>query len=312
MSQPRMHADEWAIDAGLVRRLLGGQFPHWAELPLEPVASAGTDNALYRLGADLCVRLPRIPSASEQLAKEQAWLPVVAGRVPLDVPEQLAVGGPAEGFPWSWSVVRWLDGDQADPVRLTDQRGSAEALAAFIRHLQALDASDGPEPGRHNASRGVPLARRDKRTREGVVSMAGLLDAEYEGHIWDADLAMYIWDTAIEAPMWDRPGRWIHGDLHPGNVLATNGRISGVIDFGCLGVGDPAYDVAAAWTLFDRTGRDHFRTALDVDDATWRRAHGWALSFGVMVFPYYRQTNPGLVEIGLHTIAQALADASAG
>ncbi len=300
MSQPTMHADEWPIDEELVRRLLAGQFPEWAELPLAPVPSAGTDNALYRLGGDLCVRIPRIPSASEQLAKEQAWLPVVAARVALDVPRQIAVGGPAGGFPWTWSILRWLDGDQADPSVLADQPGSAERLAGFVADLQSIDARNGPTPGRHNASRGVPLAARDPITRKGIAAMDGLIDGE---------LASRVWDDALAAPRWDRPGRWIHGDLHPANVLAQQGRISAVIDFGCLGVGDPACDLLAAWAVFDADGRDHFRAALDVDHATWRRGRGWALSFGAMVYPHYRTTNPTLAELAAAAITQSLLDA---
>lgn len=295
-----MHADEWPIDRPLVERLVAGQFPQWADLSLTPVASAGTDNALFRLGDDLSVRVPRIPSAAEQLAKEQTWLPTIAGRVTLDVPEQLAVGAPADEFPWTWSVLRWLDGDIADPDLLTDQPGSAERLAAFITELQAIDSVGGPAPGKHNASRGIPLADRDHITRRGIAAMDGLIDTE---------LATRVWDRALAGSEWERAGVWIHGDLHPANVLCRDGRISGVIDFGCLGVGDPAYDVSAAWTLFGPAGRERFRAALDVDEATWRRAHGWAVSFGVMVFPYYRDTNPGLVEIARFTVAQALADA---
>ena len=187
-------------------------------------------------------------------------------------------------------------------IVLADPRGSATALAGFISELQAIDASAGPLPGRHNASRGVPLVARDRITRDGIAAMEGLIDTH---------LATIVWEDALSAPVWDQPAVWIHGDLHPANVLHRNGRIEGVIDFGCLGVGDPAYDVSAAWTLFDPAGREHVRDVLDVDAATWRRARGWALSFGVMVFPYYRDTNPGLVEIAHFTITQALADVSA-
>jgi aminoglycoside phosphotransferase (APT) family kinase protein len=295
-----MHADEWLIDDELVRRLLAMQFPKWVDLPRTPVASAGTDNALFRLGDDLCLRIPRIPSAAEQLAKEQAWLPVLQGRFAIDIPDQVAVGEPTDGFPWTWSILRWLDGDTAEPTRLTDQHGSVQRLAGFIVELQTIDSSDGPAPGSHNAWRGAPLEKRDTITRKGISAMAGLLDV---------DLALRVWDDAIAAPGWQGPGTWLHGDLHPANVLCRHGRISAVIDFGCLGVGDPAYDLLAAWTLFDATGREQLRASLSCDDATWARALGWALSFGVMVFPYYRDTNPGLVRIARSTIDQVLADA---
>jgi aminoglycoside phosphotransferase (APT) family kinase protein len=293
MPAARMHADEVPIDAALVRRLIAAQFPQWADLPITPVPSAGTDNAIYRLGDGLAVRLPRIHSATAQIDKEAAWLPVLAPHLPLDVPVPLAVGVPGEGYPWRWSICRWLDGVNATLDQLADPVAAAITLAEFITALQAIDAGDGPPPGAHNFHRGVPLIRRDASTRAAIASLDGLIDTA---------AALAAWESALRAPAWDRPPVWIHGDLQAGNLLARQGRLSAVIDFGGLGVGDPACDLMVAWNLFPPDAREAFRAALAVDDAAWTRGRGWALSFGVIALPYYQHTNPGLAGIARQAI----------
>ncbi len=295
----RMHADEVETDASLVRRLLAAQFPAWAELPIERVLPAGTDNAIYRVGNDVSVRLPRIERATEALEKECEWLPRLAPLLPLPVPVPIARGEPGEGYPWRWAVCRWLEGENATPERLADPGQAALALAGFVSALRRVDATGGPGPGRHNAFRGAPLATRDDPTRAAIASLGSAVDAG----------AASAWDEALAAPEWDRPPTWIHGDLDSRNMLATQGRLSAVLDFGCLGVGDPAYDVMVAWKLLPAETRDLFRTALAVDDATWARACGLALSQALIALGYYTMdTNPVLVLEARRWLAEVLAD----
>jgi aminoglycoside phosphotransferase (APT) family kinase protein len=298
MTVGKMHADEIDTSVALVKRLLTAQFPQWADLPIEPVRSAGTDNALYRLGDDMIVRLPRIDWAVGQVAKEHQWLPRLASFLPLAIPIPLAKGEPGEGYPWHWSVYRWLEGENATFERLADPSQAATDLAQFIAALQRIDATGGPPPGPYNSSRGVPLATRDARTREAIATLRGTLDA---------DAMTAVWDAAIEAPAWPGSPVWLHGDLQSGNLLAVRGRLSAVIDFGCLGVGDPACDVMAAWLFLTAETRDVFRAVLQVDDATWARGRGWALSVGVIALPYYQDTNPVLAGINRRAILAALA-----
>jgi aminoglycoside phosphotransferase (APT) family kinase protein len=299
MTAGKMHIDEVDTGVPLVRSLLAAQFPQWAGLPVEPVHSAGTDNALYRFGEDRVVRLPRIRSAAGQVDKEHRWLPRLAPFLPLAIPIPLAKGEPGEGYPWHWSVYRWLDGENATIEHIADPQQAALDLAHFIIALQQIDAAGAPQPGPHNSSRGEPLAMRDARTRHAIAALRGALDA---------GPATAVWEAAVEAPAWHGPPVWLHGDLQAGNLLAVQGRISAVIDFGCLGVGDPACDVMAAWTYLSAHTRDTFRAALQVDDATWARGRGWALSFGLIALPYYQSTNPALARIAQRAIDEALAD----
>ncbi len=299
----KMHADEVDTDEELVRRLLLAQFPEWAALPIEAVASAGTDNALYRIGDELVARLPRINWAIGQVDKEHRWLPVLAPHLPLAIPVPLVKGEPEEGYPWHWSVCRWLDGENATTQQITDPVATARKLANFVVALQRVDPTGGPTPGGHNSSRGVPLATRDAATRAAIVEMAEMFDSE---------AMLDTWEASLDAPTWDKPPVWIHGDLQSGNLLVQDGRLSAVIDFGCLGVGDPACDVMAGWTLFQHESRDAFRTAIQVDDATWERGRGWALSTSAIALPYYKDTNPVLAGIAQNTITEVLADSRDG
>jgi aminoglycoside phosphotransferase (APT) family kinase protein len=295
--------DRVAIDGALVRRLLATQFPEWADLPLEPVASAGTDNALYRLGDELVVRLPRVHWAVEMVDKEFQWLPRLAPQLPLAIPVPIAKGTSGAGYPWHWTVCEWIDGENATTERIDDSDQMATDLAHFVAALQAIDASTAPRPGPHNVFRGVPLVMRDVSTRNAIAALAGMIDTH---------AATEVWEAALRTPAWDGPPVWIHGDLQSGNLLAVAGRLSAVIDFGCLGAGDPACDVMAAWLLFSAAARSVFRAALPVDDATWTRGCGWALSFGVGVISYYKDTNPVLGGIARHAIAEVLADQQRG
>ena len=292
-----MTAAEVVIDGSLVGRLLAAQFPHWADLPVEPVHSAGTDNAIYRLGEDMAVRLPRVRRATGQVEKEHRWLPTLAPLLPLAIPLPLAKGIPAEGYPWPWSVCRWLEGENATLERIADPRQAATELARFVAALQRIDPAGGPPPGAHNFFRGMPLAARDPLVRDAIASLHDTLDAA---------AVTAAWEAALQAPAWHGPPVWIHGDLHAGNLLARQGRLSAVIDFGGLGVGDPACDLIVAWNLLSAETRDVFRAALPVDDPTWARGRGWALSVSLIALPYYQSTNPVIVASARHTIDEVL------
>lgn len=299
----RLHADEVDTDVGLVRRLLATQFPAWAGLPVTPLASSGTDNAMYRLGETLVARLPRVERASGQVAKEHAWLPRLAPRLPLAIPEPLAKGAPGEGYPWAWSVYGWIEGVAATSEPFADPVAAARSLASFLTALWAIDASTGPPPGRHNFYRGQAITVRDQVTRAAIATMAGEIDA---------DLALEAWDGAMAAPPWTGPPVWVHGDVMPGNLIVAEGRLSAVIDFGGLGVGDPACDLMGAWSVFgDREARRAFRDAVAVDDATWARGRAWALHQGLMAAPYYRDTKPDFAAAAKRTIGAVLADIEA-
>jgi aminoglycoside phosphotransferase (APT) family kinase protein len=288
-----MHDDEVDTDADLVRRLLASQFPQWAALRIERVSSAGTDNAIYRLGDDLAVRLPRIHWAVDTVAKEQKWLPVLAPQLPLAVPVPVAAGEPDEEFPYPWGVVRWLPGELATVDRLEDPVDAARDLAAFVRALRSIDATGGPK---HH--RGQPVRLGDEMVRKGI---AGVRDEI------DADAVIAAWDRVMAAPDYEGPPVWFHGDLSYLNVLARNGKLTGVIDWGTCGVGDPAIDTLVAWSLFPPDARQAYRNALDVDDATWERGKGWVLT-GAFGIPYYRDTNPVLVSDKIRAIEAVLAD----
>jgi aminoglycoside phosphotransferase (APT) family kinase protein/RimJ/RimL family protein N-acetyltransferase len=290
----RMHVDEVETDADLVRGLLRDQHPQWAELPIERVPSAGTDNAMYRLGDDLAVRLPRIGWAVDNVAKEQRWLPVLAPQLSLAVPRPVAGGAPTEAFPYPWGVVEWLPGRMATLDVLGDPVQAARDLAAFVRALRSVDATGGP---RH--LRGAPLRHGDRMVRAGL---AGVQDEV------DVDALLAVWSDAVAAPEHSGPPTWFHGDLSHLNVLAVDGRVSGVIDWGTCGVGDPAIDLIVAWSLLPPgRAREAYREELGVDEAEWARGMGWVLT-GVFGIPYYRYTNPVLVADKRHAIQAVLAD----
>lgn len=290
----RMHADEADIDAPLVRRLVAAQFPRWADLPVDPVDSSGTDNAMFRLGGDMAVRLPRMEGAVENVAREQRWLPTLAPLLPVAIPAPLGRGVPTEDYPWSWSVFGWLDGENPVVDHVVEAGALATDLAGFITALRRVDTAGGPP-----ARRGVPLATRDAPTRAAIDDLHGLVDT---------DAATAAWEEALELPESTESTTWLHGDLSPGNVLTTRGRLSAVIDFGGVGVGDPTVDLVVAWNLLPADARPVFRAALEVDDDTWARGRGWALSIALIQLPYYRETNPVLAANSRHVIREVLAE----
>ncbi|MFE9960520.1 aminoglycoside phosphotransferase family protein [Micromonospora sp. NPDC005299] len=292
MSGGQMHKDEVRTDSALVQRLIAGQFPQWADRPVTRVPSGGTDNAIYRLGDELAVRLPRIEGAVKQVGFEHEWLPVLAKHLPVAVPQPCAVGRPADGYPWPWAVHRWVDGEHPTEGN-TDPRGFAADLGELVAGLGRADTA-----GARTGYRSGPLSGRDEYLREWTEAARGMVDV---------DAVLAIWENALAAPAWDGPPVWTHGDLLPGNVLVRHGRLGGLIDFGAAGVGDPACDAMAAWTLLDADSRDVFRETAGFDDATWARGKGWALTF-ISALTYYRETNPTMYALAQRAVGAVLSD----
>jgi len=259
--------DKSAITSALVSRLVAEQFPQWADLPVRPVAVDGWDNTTFRLGDDLSVRLPSGEQYVQQVGKEHRWLPVLAGHLPLPIPEPLAKGVPGCGFDRPWSVYRWLDGDIATAGRVSDVVRFAADLAELLAALYRADVAGGPPPGAHNFFRGGSLAFYDGQTRAAIAALGGEVDTEG---------ATAVWEAALHAP-WHGSPVWVHGDVATGNLLVRDGRLCAVIDFGCCAVGDPACDTVIAWTFLSGAARRLFRSSLPVDEGTWVRGRGWAL-----------------------------------
>ncbi len=282
---------EAEIDDELVWRLLAAQFPQWAGLPVRAVPSAGWDNVIYRLGTDLAVRLPRREIGARQVGKEHRWLPALAGRLPLAIPAVVGQGMPGEGYPWAWSVVTWLLGEVAAASPDLDMTAAALRLAGFVAALRAVDPAGGPASEFRR-----DLADCDRQVADAVNALGGVPYRE---------AAIRAWRRARAAPRWDGPAVWMHGDLHPANLLVTDGQLSGVLDFGLLAVGDPAVDLMVAWTSLSTPARRAFRAALPADEATWERGRGWALLHGLRCAAY-SAGNPTLGDIGRYTVSQVI------
>ncbi len=279
----RMHDDEIAIDVELVARLIAVQCPHWSDLALRPVEPWGTDNAIWRLGEDLVVRLPRIAWAKEQPAKEAKWLPTLASHLPVSIPEPVALGRPDCEYPFAWSVHRWVPGELAGPDTIRDRSAFADSMLDVIRGLRKAPIDGAPPP--HNRAR--PLAEYDESARQAISSAADLVDAEAAVKVWEAGLAAAPHRGAL---------RWVHGDLE-GNCLVLNGHLSGLVDWGSACVGDPAVDVQVAWSpLFTDESRARFLERLNPSDATIERAKAMAIQQACAALPYYLNTYPLIVE----------------
>lgn len=298
MTARKMHAGEVHIDAALVQRLVAEQFPQWADLPIRAVRSTGTVNAIYRLGDHLCARLPRVQASVEDLDREWRRLPEFAQRLSLRVPEPVAKGRPAGSYPFPWAIYRWIDGEPYSDGLIEDERRAAGDLARFVAELRQVDVVDGaPRGGRR------PLRELDAATRAAIRASRGVVDVE---------AATAAWERSLEAPAWRGTPVWVHADLLRPNVLVSGGRIRAVIDFGSVGVGDPAADAIAAWSVFGRAGREAFRDALGTDEGTWDRARGFALHQAAMIIPYYAETNPDFVVLAKRTVEEVLSDNERG
>ncbi len=306
-----LHDDEIPIDAGLVRALVDRAMPHYAELPVRRLDSSGSTNALFRLGEDLLIRLPRQPGGSAAIAKEAKWLPVLGPSLPVGVPEVVAVFGPDCGYPERWSVVRWIDGvhpEVVTPDMPVDPRRAdlAVDLAEVVRALGLAEVASGAVSDLAlQWYRGEPLATMDAVTRENIGHCRALDDFGY-----DLDAAERLWDEAMRLPgAKDRPApRWYHGDLTAENLLASDSRLAAVLDFGALSVGDPTVDLVVAWEVLDPPAREVFRRKLGIDDATWLRGRAWALSLTLMIWYYWTtmpQRRTRSIAVGRNVLADA-------
>lgn len=306
MPANRMPAAEVEVTADLVRRLLADQHPDLARLPVEFLAN-GWDNAMFRLGRELVVRLPRRKLGAEIIAHEQRWLPELAPRLPLPVPYPERTGHSAHGYPYSWSVVPFLPGSPATDSPPADLASAAAAIGGFLGALHLPAPEDAPA----NPVRGVPLAARATAFAANLAVLSG--DPALSGEV-SPDAVLPVWEPALSAPVYDGPPLWLHGDLHPANILVDGGRVSGVIDFGDITSGDPATDLAVAWMLlpvsfhgafraaYAAAGRAAGRAAEGADgDALWRRARGWALHFA-LVYLAHSADNPRLLGVGRRTL----------
>ncbi|MBD3886377.1 aminoglycoside phosphotransferase family protein [Phormidium tenue FACHB-886] len=288
-----MHEGEVDIDEELVERLLVAQFPQFADLPIRAMHSTGTVNAIYRLGDQLCARFPLLESWAQDIEKEWDWLPKLAPHVSLRIPEPVAKGQPTSWYPFAWAIYRWIEGHPYQDDLVQDERQAAADLAQFLVELRCVDPLGAPRTGRQ------PLRELDAATRVAIEASRGVIDS---------DAVALAWQSALAAPAWDGTPVWIHTDLLRSNLLVAGGQLGAVIDFGGIGVGDPAADVIAAWSVFNQIGRAAFRDALEVDDETWNRARGYALHQAVLIIPYYAETNPGLVTLAQRTVKEVLAD----
>lgn len=271
------HPDEIPINDAFVARLISEQAPQWADLPLRRIASSGTDNAIFRLGARLLVRVPRRPSAAALLSKELDWLPHLHG-LPLEVPVLRFKGCAGLGLASDFGILDWMEGQTASPENVGDWQDAARALAGFLKALHLKDTTGAPPAGFSNSRRGIAL-----RDLTGVMLPAIDIVADEI----NAQGARALWDKACAAAF-SQPPVWLHGDLKADNLIVRNGLLKGVIDWGLSAVGDPAADYATAWLWIDPSARDGFREHLNIDDNDWLRARGWALYFAVIALSYYR------------------------
>jgi aminoglycoside phosphotransferase (APT) family kinase protein len=289
---------EVEITEELVHRLIASQFPEWAALPVEATPTIGWDNILYRLGADLVVRLPRRQVVADVVGNEHRWLPVLAPQLPVAIPVPVGQGRPGDGYPWCWSVCPWIPGEMAAVAAISDFNAFALQLGAFLSALHVEAPADGP---RSTHLRCGPLLLRDESTRDQI---------KYVARLFDPDRLAAAWDQALDVEPWRGPDVWIHGDLHQANLIVEDGQLSGVVDFVDVGVGDPGVDLLTAWMLLPADARPVLRASAGVDQATWDRGRGWALSISLM-FVSVAADNPVINDIGLQGIEAVLADSSA-
>lgn len=276
-----MSNDKVTTNIALVKNLITTQCPQWSHLPIRKVESGGTDNDIYKLGDDMCVRLPHFKG------------------LPLKTPSSLMVGRPAHGYPWQWTVYDWPQGQEATPDELNDMHQVATQLAEFRQALHKVKTYNAPLSSQHNGNRGCDLILCYQPTRNAIDNLSD----EYGGRT-----LQQIWRNALKLPKWSNPPVWVHGDIKFDNLLACNGKLVAVIDFGLMSVDDPAVDLMVAWNLLPIQARQTFKTALNIDENTWQRGRGWALSVSLVALAYYKTTNQKLSAISRHTINEIIKE----
>ncbi|HGH7174092.1 TPA: aminoglycoside phosphotransferase family protein [Bacillus wiedmannii] len=269
------------IDIDLVKRLIGEQFPEWANLEVKPVKFSGHDNRTFHLGDEMSVRLPSDVAYAPQVEKENKWLPILSKELSLPIFIPLAKGNPSEAYPWPWSINKWIEGETVTKQNVRDLSEFAAELGSFLVELQSIDASNGPIAGAHNFYRGGLISVYDEEARDAI---------ENNKDFFDEIILKHLWDLALQST-WERKPVWVHGDVAPGNLLVKDGKLCAVIDFGILGVGDPACDAAMAWTFFDKNSRNVFKKVLRMDEETWNRARGWALWKALITYDANKASN---------------------
>ena len=293
-----MHADAFHIDDQIVQMLIDEQLPDLSALVLRRLQSNGSDNVIYRLGADKCVRLPITPRASAMLIKEVECIPKLPG-LPLEIPMPLFTGKPVTAYQSPWAIYRWIEGEPVSDHPIQDEMDAAEKLATFVSALRRADASDAPLYGKHNNFRGCPLRLRHKPTVAAIENVADLYSV--------SDLQS-VWKQSLNLKEWSHGPVWVHGDIHAANLLTSEGKLSAVIDFGLMGAGDPAVDLIVNWSLLGESARSHFRSVFDIDEDTWMRGRGWALSTALIALAYYRDKHRYLSEMSNRVIREVLND----
>ena len=286
------------IDLDTVARLIQEQFPRWSGLPIRPVAHCGNDNRTFHLGEHMSVRLPSAASYVPQVEKELLWLPILSKELTLPISTPLAKGNPSDLYPWPWSVNEWIEGVTVSRENVHDKSNFAKDLGTFLCELQSIDANGGPLAGEHNFYRGGLLAVYDEEARHAI---------ENNSDTFNEHLLKEIWRLALDST-WNSAPVWVHGDIAPGNLLVQDGKLCAVIDFGILGVGDPACDAAMAWTFFDDSSRKVFKDVLRMDEETWNRARGWALWKALITYDGQKNANKAIAAESLAVIRVIIED----
>ncbi|MFB5253509.1 aminoglycoside phosphotransferase family protein [Bacillus mycoides] len=285
------------INVSLVEKLIQEQLPEWAHLEVKPVKLSGHDNRTFHLGDQMSVRLPSAAAYAPQVEKENKWLPILSKELSLPISAPIAKGNPSEEYPWSWSINKWIEGETVTKENVRDLKGFATDLGSFLVELQSIDTSNGPVAGAHNFYRGGLISVYDEEARVAIVN---------NKDVFDETLLKHLWDLALRST-WNRKPVWVHGDVAPGNLLVKDGKLCAVIDFGILGVGDPACDAAMAWTFFDKNSRKIFKKVLRMDEETWNRARGWALWKALITYDANKNSNKRVAEESYRVI-QVIVD----
>jgi aminoglycoside phosphotransferase (APT) family kinase protein len=289
----RRPVQEVRLDVPLVRSLLADQHPDLSNLPVV-LGPSGWDNVLFRLGDDLVVRMPRRAMGAHLILHEQRWLPQVAAGLPFAVPVPLRMGRPGFGYPWHWSICEWFPGVMLADAPPHDPAGLAVDLGGFVAAMHRPAPGDAPR----SPWRGIPLSDRAELTATGIHELADVPGLDR------LDLAGIErrWDVLRNTSPHRGPPMWLHGDLHPANIVMSSGRLAAVVDFGDLTAGDPACDLSVAWMALPPEDRAAFRVAAGhTDDHTWRRAQGWALALAV-AFLRGSSDDPVIKAIGERTL----------